>query len=145
MVRPDRDRLSGWVEVDETMVGGLEEGVAGRQTESKALVVIAAQADGPGTGRIRMRVIEDASAASLQPLCEGLHRPRQHNSHRRLAGLRGLGDQRLSAGNHAIARPPEGGIRVDAARAPGCLALEAVDIGYAPRRSGTAASAVLPG
>ena len=65
MIRPDRDRLSGWVEVDETMVGGLEEGVAGRQTESKALVVIAAQADGPGTGRIRMRVIEDASAANL--------------------------------------------------------------------------------
>jgi hypothetical protein len=28
MIRPDRDRLSGWVEVDETMVGGLEEGVA---------------------------------------------------------------------------------------------------------------------
>ena len=27
--------------------------------------MIAAQADGPGTGRIRMRVIEDASAASL--------------------------------------------------------------------------------
>jgi transposase-like protein len=65
MIRPDRDRLSGWVEVDETMVGGLEEGVAGRQTESKALVVIAAQADGPGTGRIRMQVIENASAASL--------------------------------------------------------------------------------
>ena len=65
MIRPDRDRLSGWVEVDETMVGGLEEGVAGRQTESKALVVIAAQADGLGTGRIRMRVIDDASAVSL--------------------------------------------------------------------------------
>src|SRR5712692_9442027 len=63
MVRPGRGRLTGWVEVDETLVGGLEEGVAGRQTESKALVVIAAQADGPGTGRIRMRVIEDASAA----------------------------------------------------------------------------------
>jgi hypothetical protein len=30
MVRPDRDRLKGWVEVDETMVGGLEEGVAGQ-------------------------------------------------------------------------------------------------------------------
>jgi len=67
MIRPDRDRLSGWVEGDETMVGGLEEGVAGRQTESKALVVIAAQADGPGIGRIRMRMIPDASAASLHP------------------------------------------------------------------------------
>ena len=127
------------------MVGGLEEGVAGRQTESKALVVIAAQADGPGIGRIRMRVIEDASAASLPLVCEGLHRSRQHASHRRLAGIRGLRDQRLPAGDHAIAGPPEGSIRVDAARAQDCLAVEAVDIGYAPRRSGTAPSAVLPG
>ena len=67
MVGPGRDQLSGWVEVDGTFVGGLEEGVKGRQTESKALVVIAAQADGPGIGRIRMRMIEDASAASLYP------------------------------------------------------------------------------
>jgi len=75
MVRPDRDRLKGWVEVDETMVGGLEEGVAGRQTESKALVVIAAEADGPGIGRIRMRVIEDASAASLHPFVQDCVEP----------------------------------------------------------------------
>jgi hypothetical protein len=34
--------------VDETFVGGLEEGVRGRQTETKALVVIAAQEDGAG-------------------------------------------------------------------------------------------------
>jgi hypothetical protein len=53
MVRPDRDRLSGWVEVDETLVGGLEEGVAGRQTESKALVIIAAQASAPSRRRHR--------------------------------------------------------------------------------------------
>jgi transposase-like protein len=65
MVRPDRDRLSGWIEVDETIMGGLEEGVAGRQVESKALIVIAAQADGPGIGRIRMRAIQDATAGSL--------------------------------------------------------------------------------
>jgi len=75
MVRPDRDRLQGWVEVDETMVGGLEEGVAGRQTESKAVVVIAAEADGPGIGRIRMRVIEDASAASLHPFVQDCVEP----------------------------------------------------------------------
>ena len=53
MVRPDRDRLSGWVEVDETLVGGLEEGVAGRQTESKALVIIAAEAFAPSRRRHR--------------------------------------------------------------------------------------------
>src|SRR5208282_2790411 len=38
MVRPGRDRLAGRVEVDETYIGGLEERVRGRQTETKALV-----------------------------------------------------------------------------------------------------------
>src|SRR6266849_994099 len=67
MLRPGRDRLTGWVEVDETYVGGLEEGTAGRGVEDKALIVIAAQADGKRIGRIRMRVIQDASAASFHP------------------------------------------------------------------------------
>jgi transposase-like protein len=66
-VRPSRDRLIGRIEVDETFVGGLEEGVRGRQTEAKALVVIAAQEDGAGIGRIRMRRISDASAENLNP------------------------------------------------------------------------------
>ncbi len=70
MVRPGRDRLSGMVEVDETYLGGLEEGVRGRQTERKALIVIAAQEDGPGIGRIRMSRIPDASAESLIPFIE---------------------------------------------------------------------------
>src|SRR5271169_4916154 len=65
MVRPDRDRLSGWVEVDETYVGGLEEGKQGRGGVGKALIVIAAQADGNGLGRIRMTVVPDASGCSL--------------------------------------------------------------------------------
>ena len=66
MVRPDRDRLSGWIEVDETFIGGLAEGaIGGRQKTNKALVVIAAQADGPAIGRVRMRMIADASAGSL--------------------------------------------------------------------------------
>jgi len=65
MVRPGRDRLRGRVEVDETYIGGLEEGVRGRHTETKALVVIAAQEDGKGIGRIRMRRVANASAASL--------------------------------------------------------------------------------
>jgi len=67
MVRPDRDRLTGRVEVDETYLGGLEAGVRGRQTEAKAVIVVAAQEDGPGIGRIRMRRIADASAESLVP------------------------------------------------------------------------------
>jgi transposase-like protein len=70
MVRPDRDRLAGRVEVDETYLGGLEEGVRGRQTERKALIIVAAQEDGPGIGRIRMRRIVDASATSLVPFIQ---------------------------------------------------------------------------
>ena len=67
MVRPGQDRLNGRVEVDETYVGGAEEGVRGRQTVTKALVAVAVEAreDGSGIGRIRMRVVADASAQSL--------------------------------------------------------------------------------
>jgi len=57
MVRPGRDRLTGPVEVDETYVGGPEEGVRGRETLDKTPVVIAAEARGRGIGRIRLRRI----------------------------------------------------------------------------------------
>jgi transposase-like protein len=70
MVRPGRDRMSGRIEVDEAYVGGLEEGARGRQREAKALIVVAAQQDGPGIGRIRMRRIADASAESLVPFVQ---------------------------------------------------------------------------
>src|SRR5438132_8408326 len=66
MVRPGRDRLTGRVEVDEAFIGGVEEGVRGRQTEKKALIAVAAEENGEGIGRIRMRRIPDATADSLQ-------------------------------------------------------------------------------
>ena len=65
MVRPGRERLSGRVEVDETYVGGAEEGLRGRQTQKKALVAIAAEEDGAGIGRIRMKRIREASKQQL--------------------------------------------------------------------------------
>lgn len=70
MVRPGREKLSGWVEVDETWVGGVEEGVSGREKGDKALLVIAAEVSGPGIGRIRMRPIPNASAGSLHEFVE---------------------------------------------------------------------------
>mgnify|MGYP001792614507 CR=1 FL=1 len=70
MVRPGRDLLTGRVEVDECYIGSLEEGLPGRLNLEKALVVVAAQEDGPGIGRIRMRQIVDASAASLVPFVQ---------------------------------------------------------------------------
>ena len=73
-VTPGRAEVDGEVEGDETFPGGLAEGVNGRQSCKKALVVIAAQADGKRIGRIRMRRIPDAGggpmdfiAASIAP------------------------------------------------------------------------------
>ncbi len=65
MVRPGRDRLRGAVEVDETYWGGEEEGVIGRLTEDKALIIVAAEENGNGIGRVRLRRIPDATRTSL--------------------------------------------------------------------------------
>lgn len=67
MVRPDRDLLAGEVEVDETYVGGEEEGVSGRQTRTKSIVVIAVELQGNRPGRIRLSVVPDVSSKSLVP------------------------------------------------------------------------------
>jgi transposase-like protein len=65
MVRPGRDRLAGSVEVDEIYVGGPEEGMRGRDTETKAIVVVAAEKAGNSIGRIRLRRATDVSGDSL--------------------------------------------------------------------------------
>ena len=70
MVRPGRDRLAGDVEVDETYVGGLEDGISGRGAQKKALIVVAAEDVGQRLGRIRLRRVPDASAKSLQGFIE---------------------------------------------------------------------------
>lgn len=66
MVTPNRDRLGGAIEVDETYIGGEKPGKRGRGAAGKALVVIAAQIDGRRIGRIRLRRVPDASAGSLE-------------------------------------------------------------------------------
>ena len=67
MVRPGRDRLTGYVEADETYIGGVHPGRVrgGRRTDTKALVAVAVEVDGRRMGRIRLRRIPDASGASL--------------------------------------------------------------------------------
>ena len=65
MVRPGRDRLKGIIEVDETYWGSVEKGVIGRLTEDKALIIVTAEEDGNGIGRIRLRRILDLTTASL--------------------------------------------------------------------------------
>ena len=66
MVRPGRDRLKGSVDVDETYVGGVWKGKRGRGTEGKTLVIIAAEHDGDGIGRIRLVRVPNQSARSFE-------------------------------------------------------------------------------
>ena len=65
MVNPEREKLTGEVEIDETILGKAETGVSGRQTNKKPVVVIATECRGQRIGRIRMKRIPNASADSL--------------------------------------------------------------------------------
>lgn len=75
MVRPGRDSLCGTVEVDETYVGGAEKGKRGRETETKAIVAVAAEENDKGIGRIRLRRVKDVSGASLLPFVQSAVMP----------------------------------------------------------------------
>ncbi len=67
MIRPEREQLKGTVEVDETFIGGVEKNVRGRKTKTKTLVVIGVEVEEKKLGRIRFKIIPDASADSLIP------------------------------------------------------------------------------
>jgi transposase-like protein len=81
MVRSDRTRLTGTVEVDETYIGGEEHSAStGRGTGNKVLVAIAAELLETAAksktglkklGRVRLAVVDDASKASLLPFVIG--------------------------------------------------------------------------
>ncbi len=74
MVRAEREQLCGNVEVDETLVGGVEHGGKRGRGTSKNIVVIAVEVKQPkGFGRVRMRHVPDASAISLLPfVCDAV-------------------------------------------------------------------------
>ena len=68
MVNPQRERLTGDVEVDQTWVGGAQVGFDRGlpTTDRKALLVaIAVEHHGRSLGRLRMEVIRDASGTTL--------------------------------------------------------------------------------
>lgn len=73
MVRPGRDKLTGRVEVDETHVG--RAGRKGRGSPTKTLIVIAAQEDGKGIGRIRLARVPDGSAEHLHRFIQSAIEP----------------------------------------------------------------------
>ena len=72
MVRDGREKLSGIVEVDETYIGGEEigKGKQGRGAEDKSLVVVATECIGKQIGRVRFKIIPDASKENLLSFIE---------------------------------------------------------------------------
>jgi transposase-like protein len=67
MARSERERLSGTIEVDETHVGGVQQGGKRGRGSTNSIVVVAVEIKEPkGFGRVRTRHVPDASGASLQ-------------------------------------------------------------------------------
>jgi hypothetical protein len=58
-------KITGKAEVDETVVGGQEEGVRGRENNKKKLVVFAIERKGKGVSRVYGKVIGKSSAKEL--------------------------------------------------------------------------------
>ncbi len=67
MVAPERELLKGEVEIDEFWLGGYEEGLKGsRQRGKKALVGVAIEVRGAGSGRLRLATLPDSSGPTLR-------------------------------------------------------------------------------
>lgn len=76
MVRIGRERLSGLVEVDEVFLGGVKPGKRGRGALGKVLVLVAVEDKGKkGIGRIRVAIIPNATAASIQKAIQAMVEP----------------------------------------------------------------------
>ena len=60
MLRPDMDKLSGEIEIDETVVGGPRPGRRGRGAAGKQIVVIAVEKP---TGHVQYRALQFAVRA----------------------------------------------------------------------------------
>jgi len=64
-VNPDREKLNGIIEVDETLVGGKSKGKRGRGALNKGIVIIAVEILAKGTGRIRLGKVPKATGKNL--------------------------------------------------------------------------------
>ncbi len=77
MIRSDREKLTGDVEVDETFIGGKESGAkedgkskTGRGSLEKTIVVVATECHGKQIGRVRFKCIESATSDNLMNFIE---------------------------------------------------------------------------
>jgi transposase-like protein len=92
MVKEGRGRLRDVVEVDESYFGGEEPGVSGRETVKKALVACAVEVRGKQTGRVRLRVVPNAGAKSLEKFVKENVEPGTEVRTDGWAGYAGLAD-----------------------------------------------------
>src|SRR5208337_4659992 len=129
MVRPGRERLDGVVEVDETYWGGEETGAIGRRTEIKAMIIVAAQEDGKGIGRIRLRSIPNLTKATLHGFIAQAITP---------------GSTVRTDGLPPDAAPSSGGGAFASASSPRDLSTEAMVARYSSGRDRTGSSERLP-
>ena len=109
MVRPDRDRLVGVVEVDEMYVGGQEAGAQGRHTDKKAIVAVAVEVvDEKRLGRLRLRRVADVSGDALQSFVNEAVEPGSSvltDAWTGYAGLSGVGYDHMVINQSAAADP----------------------------------------
>ena len=105
MVCPGREKLFGTIEVDETYVGGKKSGKRGRGAEGKSIVLIAAERDRRGIGRIRLKHIPDVSGETLEANIKELISP---NSAIVTDGLRGYNGLRKAGYEHKVTHSYKG-------------------------------------
>ena len=67
-----RHKIGGKAEVDETVVGGQEEGAKGRKNNKKKLVVFAIERKGKGVSRMYGKVIKQSSSKELGAFIESV-------------------------------------------------------------------------
>ena len=76
MVAPERELLKREVEIDEFWLGGYEEGLKGsRQRGKKALVGVAIEVRGAGSGRLRLAVLANSRASTLEGFAKATTAP----------------------------------------------------------------------
>lgn len=75
MVRPDRDRLSGTVEVDEVMVGGVDVGTDGHGGDKVPVMVAVERSANQRLGRMRAQVTAKPGTTELVTFAAGVVEP----------------------------------------------------------------------
>ena len=140
MVNLAREPLHGEIEIDDTWVGGPQPGLRGsRQLKGRkaAIVVVAVEKRGRGSGRIRMAVVPNFRQTTMNQVRQAPRHAGVDGLHRRAERLRGVAGRRRDArgpdstapGRLAKRRPVRG-----ATRGPGHRESAAVVDRHLPRR-----------